>query len=233
MTIEEVVSELKRRAKPTTLATYERHGATNPLGVSFADLERLRKKIKRDHELAKQLWEERYMEARTLACFIADPAKMSTRDLDSWIGEVTYHGLIDCVVSHVVSKGPHALSKLPTWTRSTDEYVGRAGWVLLAHMANENPNLPDSFFEPYLDKIVEGIHKAPNRKRQAMNSALIAIGIRSEQLAQKAIITAKTIGTVEVDHGDTSCKTPDAIPYIEKAWARKRARSKTRAVKVS
>ncbi len=231
MTVEEVVSELRRRAKPNTLAIYERHGATEPLGVSYADLEKLRKLIKRDHALAQQLWDQRYMEARTLACFIADPARMSTRDLDAWIGELTYHGLIDCVVGNLVSKGPHALSKLPQWTRSSDEYVGRAGWVLLAHLAKDNPNLPDSFFEPYLDKIIEGIQRAPNWKKAAMNMAMIAIGIRSENLAKKATIAAKTVGKIEIDHGDTSCKTPDAVSYIQKTWSRKRSKGDSRAMR--
>jgi 3-methyladenine DNA glycosylase AlkD len=29
-------------------------------------------------------------------------------------------------------------------------------------------------------------------------------------------------GLVKVDHGETNCKTPDAVPYIEKASKRKR-----------
>ena len=222
MTVDEVLARMRSRAKESTALTYQRHGAKEALGVSFADLEKLKKEIKRDHALALELWDTRYMETRTLACFIADPMRFNSTDLDSWIGELTTHGLVDCVVGNIVAKGPHAQSKLPQWTRSSDEHVGRAGWVLLAHLANDNPNLPDSFFEAYLDKIVSGIHKAPNRKKQAMNMAMIAIGIRSEALAQKAIIAARTVGPVEIDHGDTDCKTPDAEAYIKKAWARKK-----------
>ena len=40
--------------------------------------------------------------------------------------------------------------------------------------------------------------------------------------ARKAIETARRIGKVQVDHGETNCKTPDAVPYIEKAANRKR-----------
>jgi hypothetical protein len=29
---------------------------------------------------------------------------------------------------------------------------------------------------------------------------------------------AKRIGTVDVDHGDTACKTPDAAATIDKTW---------------
>lgn len=225
MNVDEVLAELRKRAKPNTAAIYLRHGAENPLGVSFAELEKIRKQIKRDHALARELWETNIMEARTLAAFIADPAQMSSQQLDAWVGELTDHTVVDAVVAHVVAKGPHGLSKLPQWTRSSDEHVGRAGWVLLAHFANDNPNLPDSFFEPYLDKIVGIIHKAPNRKKEAMNMAMIAIGGRSEALAKKATITAKTVGPIDVDHGDTSCKTPDAVSYIQKMWARKRSKA--------
>jgi hypothetical protein len=31
-----------------------------------------------------------------------------------------------------------------------------------------------------------------------------------------------------VDHGDTACKTPDAVSYIEKMWARKKEREAAR-----
>ena len=49
-----------------------------------------------------------------------------------------------------------------------------------------------------------------------MNRALIAIGIRNEDLEQAAIEIAREIGKVHVDHGATSCKIPDAEPYIKK-----------------
>jgi hypothetical protein len=49
-----------------------------------------------------------------------------------------------------------------------------------------------------------------------MNMALIAIGVRSAGLRKLALAAAKRIGKVEVDHGDTSCKTPDAAAYIAK-----------------
>jgi hypothetical protein len=55
-----------------------------------------------------------------------------------------------------------------------------------------------------------------------MNGALISIGVYKPALRKKAIEAARRIGKVEVDHGETNCKTPDAVPYIEKAARRKR-----------
>ena len=65
------------------------------------------------------------------------------------------------------------------------------------------------------------IHRAPSRVRHAMNLTLIAIGIYKPSVRKKAILAAKVIGKVEVDHGETNCKTPDAATYIEKASKRK------------
>ena len=62
----------------------------------------------------------------------------------------------------------------------------------------------------------------PNRVRYSMNSALIAIGMRNATLERKAIAAARRIGPIEVDHGETGCKTPDPIPYIQRAKARKK-----------
>ena len=73
-----------------------------------------------------------------------------------------------------------------------------------------------------LATIEKQIHRSPNWARYAMNGALISIGVFKPALRKKAIEAAQRIGKVEIDHGETNCKTPDAVPYIEKASKRKR-----------
>ena len=55
-----------------------------------------------------------------------------------------------------------------------------------------------------------------------MNGALISIGVYKPSCRTEAIDAAKRIGKVEVDHGETSCKTPDASAYIDKSAKHKR-----------
>ena len=85
-------------------------------------------------------------------------------------------------------------------------------------------DLTEAELEDYLDTIESRIHGSRNRTRYSMNSALIAIGIRSPRLERKAQAAARRIGEVQVDHGETGCKTPDAAAYIEKAVAKKRVK---------
>ena len=226
MTFEETMRELERLGTEQNRKTYGRHGAPQPLfGVSFADLGKLTKRIKRDQALAEALWATGNTDARTLATMIADPAAVTPAMLDAWLGELRYHGLIDALVKDLAAPSREARAIMDRWTASEDEWIGRAGWTLLGQLAaDEASALPDAVFEERLAAIEARIHGAKNRARQAMNLALISIGGRNERLRELAVAAAKRLGPVEVDHGDTSCKTSEAIPYIEKMWARKEKR---------
>lgn len=91
-------------------------------------------------------------------------------------------------------------------------------------MAQRDTISPDSVFEKRLAEIERTIHTAPNAERYIMNQTVIAIGCRNAALRKAALAAAKRIGEVEVDHGDTACKTPDAAEYIEKSWAHAKAK---------
>jgi hypothetical protein len=82
-------------------------------------------------------------------------------------------------------------------------------------------SVTDAEAEKVLATIEKEIHRSPNWARYAMNAALISIGIFKPALRKKTIEAAKRIGKIEVDHGETNCKTPNAVSYIEKASKRK------------
>ncbi|HDX9493502.1 DNA alkylation repair protein [Bacillus thuringiensis] len=224
MLLEEVMQQLEEYGTEQNRKTYKNHGAKEPLfGVSFANLKLLKKKIKKDTDLAVELWETKNMDAMTLATYILDPKNLTTEQLNSWVQDVDYYCLMDVFMTSICTS-PIAIERMEEWTKSNDEWIGRAGWSLLANISIKNKALHDGFFSPYLEEIKENIHNEKNRKKEAMNSALIAIGIRNEDLERQAIEIAREIGKVEVDHGATSCKTPDAESYIKKA--RERAEKK-------
>ena len=91
----------------------------------------------------------------------------------------------------------------------------------------------DAEFEKHLVTIEQQIHKAGNRTRHAMYMTLIAIGIRNDRLRPLALAAAGRIGKVEVDHGETGCKTPDAAAYIRNAVERQRKAARPRAKKAA
>jgi 3-methyladenine DNA glycosylase AlkD len=216
MTCEELMRQLEAFGTAQNRKIYGRHGVSGEMfGVSYRDLGALKKKIKTDHELALELWDTGNHDARVLAMMIADPAKFDSKLADAWIKELDNNVLADAFASFV-GKTDAGRKRMERWAGSKDEWTGAVGWKVLAHLAGEDKDLPDSFFEPFLEEIESKIHTSKNRTRDAMNTALIAIGVRNQGLRKKALAAAARIGKVEVDHGETNCQTPDAAAYIEK-----------------
>jgi len=220
MTVAEAMRELEKAGSAQTRKTYARHGAEGPMfGVSFATLKALTKRIDVDHELALALWDTGNFDARNLAVKIVDPARMTSADLDRWASQASVSRFCGGYVGMLAAEGTHGAKKVVQWLASNDPRKRSAGWPLLGQLAQRNESMPDAFFEKRLAEIERTIHTAPNSDREGMNMAVITIGCRSRDLRKAAVAAAKRIGKVEVDHGDTDCKTPDAAEYIEKCWA--------------
>jgi hypothetical protein len=64
-----------------------------------------------------------------------------------------------------------------------------------------------------------------------MNGFVIALGTYVRELSDLAVQAAAKIGKVSVDMGDTACKVPDALEYIEKAREKGTIGKKRKTVK--
>jgi len=213
-TLESLGTEQNRKVFP-------RHGVgANLFGVSYANLGKLSKQIKKDTALALQLWQTGNHDARVLATMIADPLEIDLETGQSWVEDLDNYVISDAFAG-MVARSAWADVKMAEWIDSDGEWTGRVGWRMLAGLALENKGLPDGYFEAYLTRIEASIHTRKNYVRDAMNSALIAIGVRNQALQAKALAAAARIGKVNVDHGKTNCVTPDASGYILKTWARR------------
>lgn len=116
-----------------------------------------------------------------------------------------------------MARSPLALKKFLAWRDRKGEWVAAAAWNVLSHLAvDDAADLPDGLCAEQIQVITAEIHRRPNRVRHSMNQALIAVGARNGKLEKLALKAAAAIGKVEVDHGQTSCQTPDAAAYIRK-----------------
>ncbi len=222
MNCQALLKELESLGRKQTRKTYCRHGVdTAQFGVSYKNFNILKKRIKTNHPLAQDLWATGNHDARVLATMIADGAALTAAEAERWVKEVSNAPITDALAG-LVARSRVARQKAQKWTRSKKEWIARAGWQLLCRLALDDKELDDSYFAAYLPTIEAGIHTAPNRAHDAMNMALVSIGVRTAALRKLALAAAKRIGKVEVDHGDTSCKTPDAAAYIAKTVEHRR-----------
>lgn len=220
MTLAEAMAALEAAGTEQARKTYARHGAPGPMfGVSFATLKGLMKRIDVDHELALALWDTGNFDARNLAIKVVDSSRLTSEELDRWARDASAAMGGGDYAAAIPAEGPHGASKASEWLRSTDARLNRAAWALVIQLALRDQQLPDTFFAALLEDVAAAIHTAPNALRTGMNRAVITIGCRNPSLRELALGVADRIGHVDVDHGDTSCETPDARAAIEKAWA--------------
>ena len=222
MNCQETLRQLESLGTEQNRKVYRRHGVSaNLFGVSYANQHKLAKAIKRNHPLALELWASGNHDARVLATLIADPAQGDDPLLDEWVTDLDSYVLTDAFAGFA-GKTDRARDKAEQWRNAAEEWPGRAGWHLVSHLAMQDKDLPDAYFRARLEDIEREIHTRKNRVRDAMNNALIAIGIRNAALEGPALAAAVRIGKVMVDHGQTGCKTPDAAAYIQRTLARRR-----------
>ena len=82
---ERILAELKSLGAEENRAGQKRFGfnTARAYGVSITNLRPLAKRLTRDHQLAAALWATGVHEARILAAFIDEPAKVTTAQMDN------------------------------------------------------------------------------------------------------------------------------------------------------
>lgn len=227
MTPDEALAALEAAGTGQNRKIYARHGFAAPMfGVSYANLGKLRKLIRRDQSLASALWKTGNHDAQLLAALVADPAAFDAVLLRDWARTAADYATVDSFAKEIAAKAPGARLLAAEWMDASSVIVQRGGWATAAALAIWGPvDLPDQWFLDLLPRIERDIHRSPNRVREAMNNTLMAIGIRNERLRGPATGVATRVGKVKVDHGETNCETPDAASYIDRAFARKASRA--------
>lgn len=226
----EVMERLETLGTAQNRKVYARHGVKEPsFGLSYGNLNKLKKQYKKFPELAPELWASGNHDARILACMLADATTLPAATLDVWVQDLDSYVIADAF-SSLVKHSPYASEKMLSWIASDEEFIGQVGWSLASFKASD-ARLSDDFFMPYLKTIKQSIHSQKNRVRYSMVMFLINVGLRSEFLEKEVALIAEHIGTVEVDHGQTGCKTPEVMPYIEKTKAHYAKKASEKLVK--
>jgi 3-methyladenine DNA glycosylase AlkD len=233
-TVSQVMTALKKAGSAQTRKTFERHGAPeNLFGVKVADLKVIAKQIKGNQELACELYDTGNSDAMYLAGIVADGSRMTTKQLDAWAKAAPWYYISEYAVPGVANENPHARELALKWIKSKQANVAACGWSTYSGVVATKPDdeLDLKEIEALLKQVEKNIDKAPNRVKYTMNGFVISVGGYVKPLSQQAKATAKKLGKVDVDVGDTACKVPLATEYIEKMETAGRAFKKRKTTK--
>lgn len=223
MTAKTILGELKTLGRDSYKKTIQKHGIPEPLyGVSVEELKKIQRRVKVDHQLALDLYASGIYDAMYLAGLIADDARMSVKDLQRWAETATCSVLRGCTVAWVASGNPRGMELALKWIDAKDEDVVTCGWATLRSLVSvrDDAELDLAMLQRLLDRVRDTLHAQPDQVRYVMNGFVIAVGCFVKPLTASALRTAKALGKVSVDMGDTSCKVPDAATYIRKVKER-------------
>jgi len=219
MTAQDIMKELEGYGDQSTKNTLMKHGAKEPFfGVKVADLKKVLKKTKKNHELSLALYATGNSDAMYLAGLMADESKISKAQLQEWADQAYWYYLSEYAVPWVASESPYAIELGLEWIESDEERFAAAGWSTLASFAALRPDedLDIDMYDALLDRVAKDIHQSKNRVRYVMNGFVIAIGTYVSELTPKSKEIAEKIGKVHVEMGGTACKVPLATQYIQK-----------------
>jgi 3-methyladenine DNA glycosylase AlkD len=217
MLFAEVMDALEKMGSEQVKKIFLRHGAREPFfGVKVGDMKTIVKKVKKNHELALQLYDTGNSDAMYLAGLIADEKQMTPELLQHWAEGAYWNMISEYSVAWVAAESAHGWQLGNRWIADPRENIASSGWATLgaclAHLPDER--IPHEEVKGLLTLIEKNIHTSQNRVKYTMNGFVIMVGVYMPDLKDLALDVARAIGKVDVYMGDTYCQTPVAHDYI-------------------
>lgn len=219
ITAKEILDEIKPLGSDSYKRVMFNHGVKEPCyGVKIGDLQKIVKRIKKDYQLALDLYDTGVYDAMYLAGLIADDERMTKANLQHWVSKAYCNGLCSATVAWVAAGSAHGWEVALEWIDSAQPLIAVTGWATLGSLVSIKPDaqLDLAALEGLLQWVAKMIHQEPDLVRYQMNSFVIAVGSYVQPLTETAMQTAEQIGPVMADLGNNACQVPFAPDYIRK-----------------
>ncbi|WP_104140207.1 DNA alkylation repair protein [Arthrobacter sp. ZGTC131] len=209
-TVAEVMAELAELEDPRAREVNEKHGDDH--GVNLSKLRALAKRLKTQHEFARQLWATGDTPAKLLAILICRPKAFDRDELDVMLRAARTPKVHDWLVNYVVKKSPHAEELRLAWSADPDPVLASAGWALTTERVARKPEGLD--LAGLLDVIEAEMRDAPDRLQWAMNHCLAQIGIEHAEQRSRAVDIGERLEVLKDYPTPPNCTSPFAPVWI-------------------
>ena len=155
---------------------------------------------------------------------VDDVEYVTEEQMEQWVSEFDYWEICDQCCMNLFEDMPYAYEKAVLWSRREEEFVKRAGFVLMARLAVSDKKAADENFIAFFPMIKEGALEKRNFVKKAVNWALRQIGKRNLSLNARAIELAEELQQT----GNTSARwvAADAIRELTGDKVQQKLKSK-------
>ncbi len=192
---DDVLKWLKANGSTAVIESKARFGikTERAFGVPSALVRPYARGIGKDHERALELWKTGYREARLIASYTDEKAKVTEKQARSWAAEFDSWEIVDGVADLFIEAGLSDLL-IPEFAADEAEFTRRAAFSMIAVAAVHMKKRPDAEFLGYLDLIEAHSTDERNFVKKAVNWALRQVGKRSLELHAPALALAEKLG---------------------------------------
>lgn len=191
--VAEVIARLKKLATKKQLGEMARYAipSDKAFGVAMNQIQKLAKELGKNHELAQELWASGWYEARILAGYVDEPAKVTAAQMDRWCRDFDNWAICDTVAFALFKRVDGAWPMVKKWAKCKPEFEKRGAFALLWALAGSMDD--DAPFTEGLRFIEAAATDERNFVKKAVDMALRATGKRSAKLNSAAVELAKRL----------------------------------------
>lgn len=190
-----ILDRLRKAYDPAAVKGMARYGIVGQevFGVKVPVLRTMAKEAGRDHELAQRLWDYPSRETRVLATMIDHWKWVDESQMERWVADLDSWEVCDQACGNLFAYTPFAYAKAMEWSGRPEEFVKRAGFVLMADLAHRDKSTSDDALAAFFPVIEREAGDGRNFVKKAVNWALRDIGKRNLALNRQAITTAERL----------------------------------------
>ena len=181
----------------------------------FGDLRNIAKTIKKDHQLATELWSSKLFFARQLAILVMDKKLLTEEVIDDLISDMNQHNqneklqLMDWLMANQLTKDKKTIALMAGWEDSQSSFKRRTYWYYQARLRWTGQIPPNS--EELLSKIENRIEKEPEEVQWAMNFTTGWIGVYEKKYRSRCIALGEKTALYKGEMVSKGC-TPNYLP---------------------
>ncbi len=191
------------------------------------DIKKMAKEIKKDHDLAMELWETEGVNARLLSVLIMDKNQLTQEEINRLAQDMEQHDvdqrltIAEWLMANQLMKSKKTIALLQSWEKADAPILRRLFWYHQARLRWSGQTSPDNT-EQLLDSLESDMETADPMVQWAMNFTAGWIGVYDAEHRERCIELGERLGLYKGDPVSRNC-TPNYLPEFIDMEVAKRA----------